>query len=396
MNFAGQAIPVQTGRTETERRVLSAVQSAGALASAEIARRTGLSAQSVSVLTRTLEADGLLTRGDPMRGKVGKPQVPISLNPAGAFAFGLKIGRRRADLVLMDFSGEICGRKIATHPYPTPHGTIAFLRKGIAELAADLTASERTRLSGIGIGAPFEIWNWLDIVDAPKDEMMAWKGFSFAEAIAGFSDLPVSMANDATLAATAEQVFGAGRDVQNFAYFHVGTFIGGGLILDGKVWPGPTGNAGAFGSIPVGDTSKPGHQLIHKASLYDLERRLAASGLSGERLRERPPLDPETRANIRKWMTDAAPAIAGAALATVAVIDLDLVILDTALTRELSCELTETVRQAMEQIDRQGIRTPSVITGELGGSAGALGAAYMPIASRFLTGGSRLAEATPD
>ena len=101
MSSAEQAIPIQSGRTETERRVLSAVQAAGALASAEIARRTGLSAQSASVLTRTLEAEGLLMRGDPMRGKVGKPQVPISLNPAGAFAFGLKIGRRRADLVLM-------------------------------------------------------------------------------------------------------------------------------------------------------------------------------------------------------------------------------------------------------------------------------------------------------
>ena len=395
MSSVVQAIPIQSGRTETERRVLSAVQAAGALASAEIARRTGLSAQSASVLTRTLEAEGLLMRGDPMRGKVGKPQVPISLNPAGAFAFGLKIGRRRSDLVLMDFTGAIRGRRICAHAYPAPAATIAFLRRGIAELTATLTPEEQRRLSGIGIGAPFELWNWLDIVNAPKDEMMAWEDFSFTGAIAEFSDLPVSTANDATLAATAEQVFGAGQGAVNFAYFHVGTFIGGGLILDGKVWPGPTGNAGAFGSIPVGDTSKPGHQLIHKASLYDLERRLAASGLSGERLREQSPEDAETRAAIREWVEDAAPAIAAAALAAVAVVDLDLVIVNTALTTDLSRELTDAVRLAMENIDRQGIQTPSVVTGELGGSAGALGAAYMPIASRFLTGGSRLAEAAP-
>lgn len=380
-----------TERTETERRVLSAVQASGALASAEIARRTGLSAQSASVLTRTLEADGLLTRGDPMRGKVGKPQVPISLNPAGAFAFGLKIGRRRSDLVLMDLTGAIRGRRIARHAFPTPAGTTEFLKCGIDELSAELPVADLARLSGIGIGAPFELWNWLDIVDAPKAEMMAWKDFSFPAAIADFSDLPVSLANDTTLAATAEQVFGVGRDAENFAYFHVGTFIGGGLVLDRKVWPGPTGNAGAFGSIPVGDTAAPGHQLIHMASLYDLERRLAASGLSGERLREELPRDPETRAVISRWIDDAGAAIARAALATVAVIDLDLVIVDTALTTDLSRELCDAVRIAMTRIDRQGIRTPSVITGELGGSAGALGAAYMPIASRFMTGGSRLA-----
>lgn len=395
MNFTGQNTAILTGRTETERRVLSAVQAAGALAGAEIARRTGLSAQSASVLTRTLEADGLLIRGDPVRGKVGKPHVPISLNPAGAFAYGLKIGRRQSDLVLMDFSGAIRGRRIATHAYPVPSATVEFLKQGMAELTAELAEPDRSRLSGIGIGAPFELWNWLDIVDAPKDQMMAWKDFSFARAIATFSDLPVSVANDTTLAATAEQIFGVGRRAQNFAYFYVGTFIGGGLILEGKVWPGPTGNAGAFGSIPVGDTSQPGHQLIHKASIFDLERRLTASGIPVGNLREKSTRDPMTKTVIRAWIQDAAAAIASAALSTVAVIDLDLVVVDTALTNDVSKDLTGAIRLAAERIDRQGIRTPSIVTGELGGSAGALGAAYMPIASRYLTGGSRLAEVTP-
>ena len=386
---------MMVGRSETERKVLSAVQASGALAGAEIARQTGLSAQSASVLTRTLEAEGLLMRGAPLRGKVGKPQVPISLNPDGAFAFGLKIGRRQTDLVMMDFSGAIRGKKIASHAYPTPANTVAFLREGIAELSATLQKHDRARLSGIGIGAPHELWSWLDIVDAPKDEMMAWKDFSFPTTVAEFSDLPVSLANDATLAATAEQVFGVGQGADSFAYFYVGTFIGGGLVLDGKVWPGPTGNAGAFGSIPIGDTSEPAHQLIHKASIYDLERRLAESGLPVEKLRLQSPTDPATRAVVRAWIADAATAIACAAIATVAVIDTNLIVVDTALTGDVSHELSEATRLAMEGIDRQGIRSLSVVTGRLGGSAGALGAAYMPIASRFLTGGSRLADFMP-
>src|SRR5436190_20023722 len=70
-------------RAYNERLVLSLVRRHGSLSKAEIARRTGLSAQTVSVIMRSLEHDGLLTRGDPQRGKVGQPSIPMSLNPDG-------------------------------------------------------------------------------------------------------------------------------------------------------------------------------------------------------------------------------------------------------------------------------------------------------------------------
>ena len=80
--------------TRNERLVLSLLRRRGALARAEIARVTGLSAQTVSVITRKLEDEGLLLRQQPVRGKVGQPSVPMSLNPDGALFFGLKVGRR--------------------------------------------------------------------------------------------------------------------------------------------------------------------------------------------------------------------------------------------------------------------------------------------------------------
>ena len=43
-----------------------------------------------------LERDGLLVREEPMRGKVGQPSIPMSLNPEGAFSIGFKFGRRSA------------------------------------------------------------------------------------------------------------------------------------------------------------------------------------------------------------------------------------------------------------------------------------------------------------
>ena len=81
-------------RAYNERLVLSIVRRDDGLAKSDIARLTGLSAQTVSVIVRGLEADGLLMRGEPVRGKIGQPSVPMRLVPEGAFFFGLKIGRR--------------------------------------------------------------------------------------------------------------------------------------------------------------------------------------------------------------------------------------------------------------------------------------------------------------
>ena len=94
-------------RDHNERLVLSLVRRHGALAKSDIARMTGLSAQTVSVIMRGLEQDGLLERGEPVRGRVGQPSVPMSLAAEGAFFFGLKVGRRSADLVLTDFRGRM-------------------------------------------------------------------------------------------------------------------------------------------------------------------------------------------------------------------------------------------------------------------------------------------------
>jgi hypothetical protein len=80
--------------------VLSLVRRYGSLSKTEIGRRTGLSTQTSSVIMKQLEDDGLLIRKEPMRGKVGQPSIPMSLNPEGAFSIGFKFGRRSAELVL--------------------------------------------------------------------------------------------------------------------------------------------------------------------------------------------------------------------------------------------------------------------------------------------------------
>jgi len=88
-------------RLYNERLILFAHRRHRGLAKVEIARLTGLSTQTTTVIINRLEADGLLTAGEPQRGRIGQPATPYSLNGDGAFGIGLMIGRRSCDLVLM-------------------------------------------------------------------------------------------------------------------------------------------------------------------------------------------------------------------------------------------------------------------------------------------------------
>ncbi len=78
-----------------------------------------------------LQADGLLKREAPLRGRVGQPTIPMSLDPEGAYSLGLKIGRRSCDLVLIDFRGAVRRRAHRTFAYPTPAMILDFVRSSL-------------------------------------------------------------------------------------------------------------------------------------------------------------------------------------------------------------------------------------------------------------------------
>ena len=237
-------------RAYNERLVLSLVRRQAGLAKADIARATGLSAQTVSVIMRGLEKDGLLTRGEPVKGRVGQPSVPMHLAPDGAYAIGLKIGRRSADLALMNFVGEIQRQIHQVYPYPMPAPILDFAENGIEDLLADLPKSRQDRVAGVGIAIPFELWNWAEEVGASPDEMTIWRQVDLAAALGDRCALPIFSQNDATAACGAELVFGHGAEHADFVYFFIGSFVGGGIVLNNAVFTGQSGNAGALGSMP--------------------------------------------------------------------------------------------------------------------------------------------------
>src|SRR5258705_4478649 len=260
-----------------ERLILSLIRRQRSLARVEIACLTARSTQTTTVIITRLEADGLLLAGEPQRGRIGQPSVPYALNPDGAFGLGLMIGRRSCDLVLMDFAAGIRARRRMIYPYPAPQEILAFAEREMPNLVAELPAALHSRISGLGVAMPFELWNWEADLETPPGTLGQWRGFDVvAELSRRVARWPVRLCQDATPACAAELTFGAGASYRDFAYFYVGTFIGGGIVLNSSLFPGRSGNAGALGSMPImrrepnGDASL--QQLIRTAPIYRLGR----------------------------------------------------------------------------------------------------------------------------
>jgi predicted NBD/HSP70 family sugar kinase len=379
-------------RAYNERLVLSLVRRHGGLAKTEIARMTGLSAQTVSVIMRHLEADRLLVRGEPQRGRVGQPSVPLSLDPDGAYFLGAKVGRRSLDFVLVDFVGEVRHRSSETYAFPTPRDTIRRIWAEVTACEA-LLADAAERIAGLGLAMPFELWSWAEEIGAPVGEMDAWRSVDIRAELAALLPYPVYLQNDATAACGAELAFGNNGNLQDFIYFHIGAFIGGGLVLDGGLFTGRTGNAAAIGSMPVPDGGGGTVQLIDQASLVLLERRLRDAGLDTETLYASGADWRSLGSHLDAWLATAARGIAYAIAAASAIIDFEAAVIDGAFPLAVRQRLLDGIGAELKRIDLSGIDPPQLRFGSIGSIARALGGASLPLFDRYLVEPHTLARA---
>lgn len=374
-------------RLYNERLVLSLIRRYRSAPRAEIARQTGLSAQTIAVIMRQLEADGLVTKQNPQRGRVGQPSVPFALNPDGAFSLGLKIGRRVNDLVLIDFLGQVRREIHVGGSYPTPDGVLAFVAEGLAELTASLSPEQARRVAGLGIAAPFELWNWEAQIGAPHAVLEQWRTFDLRKSIQRICPWPVYFYNDATAACAAELTFGNLKQYSDFLYFFIGSFIGGGVVLNSHLFAGRTGNAGALGSMPIAMHDSDGQpvtqQLIRSASLYLLANRLGAAGRDTSFLWRSPDDWGDVGPILDGWIEEAAAGIAFAIVAAIAVMDFPVVIIDGAFPSDIRRRMVERVNSRLEGFDRQGLSPVAAIEGVIGSGARAIGGACLPLLADF-------------
>lgn len=357
--------------SRNERLVLSLIRQHGPLPRAALAQQMGLSAQSVTNLTRKLILGGFIEAEAVVRGKVGQPSTPLSLAADGALFLGLKIGRRLSELALVDFTGQVRMHRQEVYAFPQPDRILTFARQGIATMLGTMRPWERDRIAGLGIAAPYRLWDW-------GKEMTGWLDVDLHSLLGSELPFPVYLENDATTACAAELIFGGQTLPRDFIHIYVAHFAGGGIVLDGALRHGPQRNAGALGSMPV----PGGGQLLEQASVSALERMIGKS---------LPPDDSGWDVPLgieESWARKSGEALAFVALSAVALVDLPLVVIDGAMPAATRTRLAQATRDALADMPAAGLDRPQVIEGSLGRSARILGAAALPLSHFFQPDGA--------
>jgi predicted NBD/HSP70 family sugar kinase len=376
-------------RAHNERAVLSLIRRHGVMAKADIARRTGLSPQTASVIMRVLEAEQLVLRDAPRRGKVGQPSIPMRLNPDGAFSLGLKIGRRSIELVLMDFVGTIRARRRRTYPLPKVAEIKEFVAEAVTDVLQPLDVRGRARVAGLGVAMPDALWDWAEELGAPAGEMDEWRHVDIAAELAALTGQPVHLANDATAACAAEHVFGTSK-CADYVYFFIGAFIGGGIVIDGDLVIGRSGNAGALGSMLVPRPDLPGgrpgsyDQLINSASIHILEKMLQAEGRDPQDLWKVEGEWPELGPILDRWIALAACGLAHAIVSATSVYDFECAIIDGSFPQDVRDRLVAETAADYGRIRKEGLSPVTIRAGTIGVTAREIGGASLPFFARFL------------
>lgn len=373
-------------RTFEERMVLSLLKQHGTLQETDIVSRSGLPLQAVSRLLNDLEKDALLLMRELPRGAANQLVSAATLNPDGAFSIGLKIGRRTSELVLMDFSGAIRASASRAYAYPLPDAILDFLQLELPDILDAVPADMHHRITGIGVAMPFELWNWAQAVGqgSSADAGLAdWKQIDVASRIAELTKLPVHVQNDATTACRAELTQRHAPDLSNFAYFFIGYFIGGGIVVDHAVYSGPTGNAGALGSLPISVGRHGSGQLLDKVSLASLEFALTQQSIDPSPIWTSPNAWMTFGPVLDQWIEDSANYLAQAALTCCSVIDFQAIIIDGSFPQDVRSALVEKTASVLETLNTQGLSPPEILAGSIGHEARSLGAATLPMSHRY-------------
>ena len=375
-------------RQFNERVVLQALRAHGATPKAELARLTGLTAQTIGLITARLDEDGLLVRQAPVRGRVGQPSVPLGLNPDGAFAIGIKIGRRSTDWLLVDFTGRVRQRLVLQYPFPDASVLLPAIEANLNQLLEGL-GDLRERVVGVGVAAPLQIGGWHRMLGLTDAQSSAWNDIDLGGQVQAMTDLPVSFAKDTTAACVAELLQGQGRDIPSYLYLFLDTFIGGGLVLHSHLHRGQSGNAGAVASLPLRVAAAGGSdgvpaQLVSQASLWDLEQRFRAHALDPMAAYDQRALQAPWQSHTQAWVDRASLALAHCIVSGTAFLDLDAVVIDGVVAPGLLQLLLAQTRASLAAYNTEGLQAlPRLVSGSIGSDARALGGALLPLHTCF-------------
>ncbi|MEV5197597.1 ROK family transcriptional regulator [Streptomyces sp. NPDC053720] len=253
MNRSNSGANLPALRSHNAALVLDLLRAAGecGISRLELAERTGLTPQAVSKITARLRAEGLAAGAGHRASTGGKPRTVLRLVPDAGYAVGLHLDRDELTAVLVDLSGAVAASRTAPLDLGAPAdevlaaatGAVTAVRAG----APGPGPGDRPVL-GVGVAVPGPLDHRGGVLHRVTG-FPQWDGYPLRDALAVRTGLSVVVDKDTNAAALGLALRAAGGG--DFAYLHLGTGLGAGLVLGGALHRGARTSAGEFGHQTV-------------------------------------------------------------------------------------------------------------------------------------------------
>jgi predicted NBD/HSP70 family sugar kinase len=385
------------GRSSAETRsaVLDLIRSSGEITRVELSRRAGLTEATISKIVNELIANGVVVSSGRARSTGGKPATLLRLSTTELFSVGIVLDLPQIVVVLSSLDGAAAGTaEIAATRDDDPDAVLARIVVAIHELLAE-HGTTRDSLIGIGVALPgrrdYQGANPLDW----------WEQISVRERLEKLIGIEVLLENDANCAALQEFWTGGIAPERDFAVVYAADGVGAGIVIDGDVYRGRSGQAGEIGHVFV-DGDGPVCWCGRRGCLEVTGTPLALA----HRVREMPELmselgldpavplraifaavaaraiaEPDGRAAELVW--SAAERVATAIVGMVNTLDLDLVVLAGPGFADAGKIYLETLRAALEHTYVRSVHPVEVRLRTFGTDVSALGAASLVLHRRL-------------
>lgn len=369
----GGASPL-AGLGANEAQVIKVVRREGRVHRSRISDLTGLQRSTLTALCNSLIARGLLHEQlAPPSGKRGKPRQMLSLSPEGGFAAGLSLSAERLRACLVDLCGTPRWEREVRLWDLSPEAVTREARSAIEEGFAEL-GWPMERFMGAGLSMPGHVERG-SAIPVPLPQFMSWRGLHPGKVMSEALGLDVTYENDASSAALAEALFGEGRQHRSFLAIYCAHGVGGGLVLNGRLYRGINGNAGEIGAFYPRPLSRP--------SGDDLLAHLAKWGHRIARIDEIV-LDETTRPAITAWVERAGNQLIEVIRAATYLLDPEAVFVGGLLPAPVAQLLVTRLRDSDVPL-RERHPWPDIRLATFCGQGPHLGAAALPIDAALAT-----------
>jgi glucokinase len=297
------------------------------------------------------------------------------------YILGMDIGSHGSRAALID---------LHSHTYNCAHREVsigsadAIVSDAIA-LARELLAAhgitpDRVVRVGVGFAGPVDARSGIVHL---SHRMAGWEKFPLKERIEEAFGAVTLLDNDANLIALAEATFGIGRDVQDLFYLHLSSGVGGGLVLDGRLYHGATTTAGEIGHAVVGPIDPqhpqgPPHTLEQHLSIQGLLARAAELGLHTDLLSDifgNSPIGHQV-------VAEAADLLAVRLSQIVALIDPQIIVLGGVVTRNGGDDFLAAIEERMRAYVASLVEKPvEIVASVLGFESVAIGGLALALES---------------